>query len=196
MIYLVRHGQTNMTLQGRIQGQGDAPLTDAGRLLAAKIGQQLAQDIGHAETSILSSPLGRAAQTAAIIANTLHSAARVIEDQRLAEVDLGEWDGLTIAEIDQGWPEARAAAPPGEWFFNAPKGESFERFRQRNAAVLRDLAGTDATIKILVTHGISGRVLRGLHAGLGRQETVNLPVPNDAFFVLREDGSVEEKAVT
>ncbi|MDU8914087.1 histidine phosphatase family protein [Aestuariicoccus sp. MJ-SS9] len=195
MIYLVRHGQTEMNLQGRIQGQGDAPLTDAGRSLASKIGQRLAEDIGSSTALIFTSPLGRAAQTAGIIANSLHNATSVIEDERLAEVNLGEWDGLTIAEIDQGWPEARTSAPPGEWFFNAPNGESFESFRQRNAAFLRDLGGADASIKILVTHGISGRVLRGLHAGLGRQETVNLPVPNEAFFVMREDGSVDEIAV-
>ncbi|MGI3187112.1 histidine phosphatase family protein [Nioella aestuarii] len=196
MIYLVRHGQTEMNLQGRIQGQGDAPLTEAGRTLASKIGQKLTEDISNSKTCIFTSPLGRAAQTAAIIADTLHNAASVIEDERLAEVNLGEWDGLTIADIDQGWPNARTATPPGEWFFHAPNGESFESFRQRNAAFLRDLASNDAPIKVLVTHGISGRVLRGLHAGLGRQETVNLPVPNEAFFILSDDGSVREIAVT
>lgn len=196
MIYLVRHGQTEMNLQGRIQGQGDAPLTEAGRTLAAKIGQKLAEDIGNSAASIFTSPLGRATQTAEIIADTLHNETSVIEDQRLAEVNLGEWDGLTIAEIDHGWPQARTSAPKGEWFFNAPKGESFESFLQRNAAFLQEVYSIDASVKIIVTHGISGRVLRGLHAGLGRQETVNLPVPSDAYYIMREDGSFSEIAVT
>ena len=196
MIYLVRHGQTEMNLQGRIQGQGDAPLIEAGKSLAAKIGRKLAEEIGSANALIFTSPLGRATQTATIIAESLPHEAPVTEDGRLAEVNLGEWDGLTIAEIDGGWPGARTSVPPGEWFFNAPNGETFESFRKRNASFLRDLAKADTEVKILVTHGISGRVLRGLHAGLERQETVNLPVPSDTFFTLHEDGSVGEFAAT
>ncbi len=148
MIYLVRHGQTEMNLQGRIQGQGDAPLIEAGKSLAAKIGRKLAEEIGSANALIFTSPLGRATQTAEIIAEFLPREAPVTEDARLAEVNLGEWDGLTIAEIDEGWPGARTSAPPGEWFFNAPNGESFESFKDRNAAFLEHLSSLDAAPKI------------------------------------------------
>lgn len=192
MILLVRHGPTEMNLQGRIQGQGDAPLTDAGRDLATRTAQKLAEYIGDGQALILTSPLGRARQTASIIAEKLNGQTDVLEDTRLAEVNLGDWDGLTVAEIDDEWAGVRGSVPPGEWFFIAPNGEGFESLRDRNAAFLEELSGLDVENKIIVTHGISGRVLRGLHAGLSRDATVNLPVPNEGFFILHSNGEIEE----
>ena len=196
MIFLVRHGPTEMNLQGRIQGQGDAPLTNTGRDLAARTAQKLAEYIGDAQVLILTSPLGRARQTAKIIAEKLDGQADVLEDARLAEVNLGDWDGLTIAEIDGEWAGVRSSVPSGEWFFIAPKGEGFEFFRDRNAAFLADLSSLDAPNKIIVTHGISGRVLRGLHAGVSREAMVNLSVPNEGFFILHNSGEIEEVSLS
>ena len=195
MIYLVRHGQTEMNLQGRIQGQGDAPLTDEGRVLAANTGQKLAEKIGDEASIILTSPLGRAAQTAKIIADKMLGKTRVVEDERLAEVSLGDWDGLTIAEIDERWPGIRSSVPSGEWLFIAPSGEGFDVFRDRNAAFLGELPTLDASHKIIVTHGISSRVLRGLHSDMPREAVVNLPIRREVFFVLHDHGEIEEISI-
>lgn len=195
MIFLLRHGQTEMNLQSRLQGRSDAPLTPAGRDFANKMAAMLGERIGQRRAVIHSSPLGRAVETARIIADGLGCSSDPILDDRLAELDLGAWDGLTMAEIDNGWPEARQDTPAGEWFFRAPGGEDFETFRERIASFLGDLPGAGSEPLVFVSHGLSGRIVRGLHAGLGREEMVSLPVPGDAFFALGEGGVIEELKV-
>ena len=195
MIFLVRHGQTEMNLQGRMQGKSDAPLTSDGKEFARKTAGMLAEKIGVDETIIFTSPLGRAESTARIIADRLPSLKQIVTDDHLAEVDLGKWDGLTLEEIDNGWPGARDSVPSGEWFFTAPQGENFETFQNRNSTFLKDLSIEQTKHKIIVSHGISGRILRGLHAGLPKKETVTLRVPGNACFILLDDGGIEELVV-
>ena len=115
--FLVRHGQTERNLQGRLQGQGDAPLTSDGKEFATKTASVLSNKIGVGEVIIYTSPLGRAKETARIIAKQLPSLSKMVSDDRIAEVDLGKWDGMTLTEIDSGWPGALDSAPLGERFF-------------------------------------------------------------------------------
>lgn len=184
-----------MNLQGRLQGQGDAPLTSDGKEFATKTASVLSNKIGVGEVIIYTSPLGRAKETARIIAKQLPSLSKMVSDDRIAEVDLGKWDGMTLAEIDSGWPGARDSAPSGEWFFTAPNGEDFESFWNRNSAFMNDFSGDKTEFKIIVSHGISGRILRGIHSGLTRKATVVLPVPGNAYFDLLDGGKIEELIV-
>ena len=195
MIFFLRHGQTEMSLQNRLQGRSDAPLTKSGRDFATRMAGMLAGRIGEGRAVVCSSPLGRAAETARIVAEGLGAGREVVLDDRLAELDLGAWDGRTTAEIDEGWPEARRDAPAGEWFFDAPGGESYEDLRGRVASFMEEVPPRAAGPLVLVSHGLSGRIVRGLHAGLSREEIVSLPVPGDAFFALGEGGSIEELRV-
>ena len=82
-------------------------------------------------------------------------------DARLMEVSFGQWEGLTRAEIDVRWPENRACADPFAWHFTAPGGERFDALCARAKAFLDDLTGP----AVIVTHGITSRVLRGLWLG-------------------------------
>lgn len=191
MIYLMRHGETVFNLAGRYQGQRNSALTERGRAQARRAGELLAARLGTAKIALFSSPLGRAAETARIVAAALPGAPDVQLDPRLQEIGFGLWEGLTRDEIDNGWPGARKAAGPGEWFFTAPEGERFQELAQRLAAAMADVAAAPEAVRIVVSHGVAGRVIRGLHAGLGREEMLRMHQPQDALFALGRRGAVE-----
>jgi broad specificity phosphatase PhoE len=188
MIYLIRHGQTEYNLVRRYQGRLDSPLTALGVSQAQAIGRRLS-DLLAAETPIVASPLGRTQATARQIKQAGGFTSPIATDPRLAEITLGSWDGLTAAQVDEAWPGLREAGPRHEWLFRSPDGETWEALNRRLGAWLADaLAGP--TPLIVVSHGVSGGVIRGLYAGLPRHETMSLDVPQDAFFRLAE-GRIE-----
>jgi broad specificity phosphatase PhoE len=99
-IILLRHGATDWNLQGRCQGATDLDLNDTGLRQAAGVAAALS---GETIAAIYSSNLKRAFQTAAIIGQT-HNLAVVVEE-RLRELDHGELEGLTFAEVHSTMPD-------------------------------------------------------------------------------------------
>lgn len=139
-IYLVRHGETDWNLAGRLQGSTDIPLNDQGKQSALKTAQYFkANDI--AIRCIVTSPLTRARQTAQIIADVL--AIPVIEQQALTERCFGEAEGLTAEERVLKFPDQ-----------DIPGLEDIQVVRQRVWNVLQTLATTNADESIIiVSHG-------------------------------------------
>lgn len=126
---LVRHGATEHSLAKLFSGAGgdDPPLAPLGRSQADALARELAAR-GRIDR-IVTSPLLRARQTAEIVAGELGIPDVGVVDG-FAECDFGEWDGLTFAQVKEGWPaeldawlQSTAVAPPG--------GESFDQHRQR-----------------------------------------------------------------
>jgi probable phosphoglycerate mutase len=189
MIYLVRHGKTEFNASGRWQGQVDSPLTTLGLQQGERIGLALRDLIEPAETVLFSSPLGRARDTAAIVAAAAGVTTDTQFDPRLMEIGMGAWDGLTNYEIDMEWPNARDGLDRFEWFFHSPDGETYPVFAERLAKAMDDIAKHPAAAKIVVSHGVAGRVIRGLFAGLEQVDALSLDVPQDAIFRL-EDGKI------
>ena len=97
-LLVVRHGQSEWNAVGRWQGRADPPLTTEGRRQAAVA----ARALGTFD-AVVSSPLQRAAETAAIIAEHL-GIGPVLTDPDLMERDAGEWQGLTRTQIEAQWP--------------------------------------------------------------------------------------------
>jgi ribonuclease H / adenosylcobalamin/alpha-ribazole phosphatase len=114
---LLRHGETAHTIEKRFSGVAhDPPLSDRGRGQAEATAAHLASAGGI--DVIVSSPLGRALQTAQIVADKLGVEVEV--EQNLRECAFGEWDGLTFGEVQERWPDeltawlaSPALAPPG-----------------------------------------------------------------------------------
>jgi broad specificity phosphatase PhoE len=140
---------------------------------------------------IVVSPQGRARRTAEIIREELGSAGAVRVDERLRELTLGSWDGLTYGEIEARSPGIFADDGP-EWCFRAPEGESYDAFAARVGEWLGEQS--DAAPIIVVAHGLVSRVLRGLSAGLPRAVALTLPVPQDRIYRL-SNGAIEELRV-
>jgi broad specificity phosphatase PhoE len=180
VIYLARHGQTEFNVARRYQGQGDSPLTARGQLQARRMGERLAHLIpDFTGWRLAASPLGRARQTAEIIAETLGGRLAVELDPRLAEVSMGEWDGLTFEEVEARRPRHVEHC---ERHFHGPGGETFEALAGRLGDWLAE-AGAQGRV-IAVSHGVSGRVLRGLYTGLPRTRMLRLDAPQDALHLL------------
>ncbi|CAN1487520.1 phoE Broad specificity phosphatase PhoE and related phosphatases [Caulobacteraceae bacterium] len=186
-LYLVRHGQTEFNLARRYQGALDSPLTTLGVQQAGQMGALLATLV-PAGTPMVCSPLGRARRTAEIIAQTAGLAAPTL-DPRLVEVSLGAWDGMTDEDIDFAFPGARDGTNRWDWYFASPDGERYEAMAERLGSWLGEATASDKPL-VAVSHGVAGRVIRGLYASLDRDEALKLDVPQDAVFRLA-DGAVE-----
>lgn len=180
MIYLVRHGQTAFNRERRLQGHVDSELTELGLAQADAVGRLLKfLTRGEPGWRIVSSPLGRAQRTAEVVARHLDGVVEI--ESRLIELSWGEWDGRLRTELEAAYPEAFAESG---WAFRAPTGESFGSVAARMTDWLKSLPPEPKRRVIAVSHGVAGRVLRGVYAGLGREATVAQDVPQDAVFRL------------
>jgi broad specificity phosphatase PhoE len=144
VIVLVRHGETDANRAGLLLGRADPPLNARGRQQAAAAAAALAHEVAPV---VLVSPLLRTRETATLIGEA--TGAPVTLDERLLELDYGEWDERRVAELPvdtvQRWRADPTFAPPG--------GESLAELRRRVAPVAAEAfeqAG-DRTV-IVVSH--------------------------------------------
>jgi probable phosphoglycerate mutase len=139
---LVRHAQSAWNEQGRWQGRADPPLSELGRHQASAA----AARVGVVD-AIVSSPLERARDTAEAIASATGIGPVSLDDD-LVERDVGEWSGLTRAEIEAGWPGFLDAArrPPGF----EPDDDLVARVHLAVARLVTAYPGADL---LVVTHG-------------------------------------------
>ncbi|WP_338604349.1 histidine phosphatase family protein [Saccharopolyspora sp. SCSIO 74807] len=146
-LVLWRHGDTDFNAAGRIQGHLDTALTETGREQA----ERAAPVIASFEPQVaVGSDLRRAAATA--MAFTELSGMAVPQDKRLRETHLGEWQGLSGAEVEHGWPGAMGTwradptwAPPG--------GESRVEVAERGFEVVSELDATYSATALVCAHG-------------------------------------------
>ncbi|HET8780671.1 MAG TPA: histidine phosphatase family protein [Agromyces sp.] len=101
LIALIRHGQTDWNLAERMQGRSDIPLNATGREQARVAASAL---VNESWDVVVSSPLGRARETAEIIAGTLDMPLGATYDD-LIEQDFGEAEGTFVADLDRRWPD-------------------------------------------------------------------------------------------
>ncbi|MFN3973803.1 MAG: histidine phosphatase family protein [Dehalococcoidia bacterium] len=133
-LLLVRHGETPSNREGRVQGQGTEGLTPQGRMQAHALARLLK---GYTPTALYTSPLPRAVETAHILAQ--HLGLEPIPMPALAEMHLGEIDGLTIAELRQRYPSFMAAWREDPGRATAPGGESLLEVQERAWSALEAL---------------------------------------------------------
>jgi broad specificity phosphatase PhoE len=151
-LYLIRHGETEWSRARRHTGRTDLPLSPAGEAEARALGQHLR---GLEVDRVLSSPLTRATATAALAG----FGDRVELTDALLEVDYGECEGRTTAEI-------RASRPGWDLFRDGcPGGETVEDAAARARRLLDGLAASDGRV-LLFSHGHQLRVLPTVFLGL------------------------------
>ena len=179
--YLVRHGETEWNAAGRYQGAKDSPLTVKGREQARRIGRKL-DSVRKTASPLLAyvSPLGRARETAALIAESVPLEIRL--EPRIAEISAGAWDSLSMYEIDVEYPGALGKGGPDDWYFLGPGGETFEDAFARVSEWLSEAVSPS----LVVTHGLAGRIIRGAFCGLSKKDMLRLEVPQDGFYRLED----------
>lgn len=160
-LYLTRHGQTDWNTQRKVCGRTEAQLTELGREQARQVGKQAAE---AGVTVILASPLQRAQETAAIIAEEVGVPART--EPLLIEQDFGAFEGRSVDD-----PEYRAKRENLLWRFDG--GESPVQVMHRAYTVIEKVKETypDETV-LLVSHGCFCRSAR----------TYFVDVPDGGFY--------------
>jgi broad specificity phosphatase PhoE len=165
--FIARHGETVFNAAGRLQGGAPhTPLTRAGFAQAEAMGAALRALLGpRPKLDLWASDTGRALQTLAVIAEHLeldwHSART---DRRLAEIDVGAWGGRYYSEIAA---EIGPLVDPETGLITAPPpgGETYAEVAGRLKAWLAEREDGERD-RLIVMHGFSSRVLRGLLTGL------------------------------
>jgi glucosyl-3-phosphoglycerate phosphatase len=167
--FIARHGETVFNAAARMQGDVlHTPLTRAGFAQADEMGALLRVRLGaRPKLDLWASPAGRALQTLAVIAEHLEldwHCART--DARLREIDIGAWSGRPYDELAA---EAGPLIDPATGLFHGrpPGGESYDEVALRLQSWLDDTADETAD-RLIVMHGMSSRVLRGMLTGAGR----------------------------
>ncbi|UFS99651.1 bifunctional RNase H/acid phosphatase [Nocardia huaxiensis] len=162
-LLLLRHGQTELSVERRYSGRGNPPLTALGREQAARAAKMLAAKGGIA--AIVCSPLGRAKETAEAAGQALGVPVRVLDG--LIETDFGAWEGLTFLEARERDPELHDRWL-GDPSLAAPGGESFDQVRERIEGVRRDLVALYPGANVLVvSHVTPIKTLLQLALGVG-----------------------------
>ena len=157
-LLVLRHGETVWNVEERLQGQLDSPLTALGREQAAAQGRILAA-FGVDGWDWKVSPQGRAVDTAKIASEGMD--VRLAGDARLAEITMGDWAGRRREELQAEHPQLFDAPSDMLWYNHAPGGEGIDGVADRAASFLAALE----TPTVVVTHGITSRVLRSLATG-------------------------------
>jgi 2,3-bisphosphoglycerate-dependent phosphoglycerate mutase len=180
---VVRHGETQWNVESRIQGQGDSPLTAAGRAQAEAIAARLAAERFDV---LVASDLGRAMQTAEAIARRCgHS---ILADARLRERDFGAGEGMTYEEIDRAWPDVFTRSRESDPDAAVPGGETrrqfHERVRDAFAALAREHAGK--RVAVVAHGGVLATLYRLIHdIPLGKPHAI--PIANAAYNAVAFD---------
>ncbi|MBD2152322.1 histidine phosphatase family protein [Pseudanabaena sp. FACHB-1277] len=160
-LVIVRHGETEWNVQHRAMGQLDSPLTPKGIQQSRAIGNRLHR---LKFTSLYSSDLGRAVQTTNIIAEIC--AKKIIFDPELREWNMGIFQGLTVSEMHEKFPQERQDYEQIGDEYIIPEGESLDQCRDRGFRMLNaiaerhsnenlheNLAETGDETVVVVTHG-------------------------------------------
>ena len=166
-VFMVRHGSTEHSLEGRFSGRNDLPLDERGQGQARAIAHHIA-GLGGID-AIVSSPLRRAQETAAAIAGRTGITVETHDD--LIETEFGEWEGRTIDDVHLKWPDLLAS-----WLKHAdiapPSGESFADVETRALRGLQDVLATRRGQRVvLVSHVTPIKTLLRLALG-SPQETM------------------------
>ncbi len=145
-LYYVRHGETDWNVEQRLQGHRDTALNARGRSQAAHCGSVLRDLLAvdgrkSANCAYVSSPLVRARETMELMRAALDLDPRAYDiDKRLIEISFGDWEGLTLRQIEVRWPHATAARESDKWGFTPPGGESYRDVTKRVGAWYDSLA--------------------------------------------------------
>lgn len=185
LIYFFRHGQTDWNAEQRFQGQRDIPLNETGRTQAAANGRTLASLLDDPlEFDFVSSPLSRTRQTMEIVRAELGlPQADYKLEPRIIEIDFGDWEGQTIAELGAHRSHELHQRAADKWNYIPAGGENY--------AVVHDrVVGWLDTVQRRSVVSCHGGILRSLMhhlVGLSQEEASMVNIPQDRIF--RVDGT-------
>jgi len=151
-LLLVRHGETVWNADAVYRGRSEIPLGETGKRQAHLTGRSLA---GEGVTALMSSPLVRARETAEAIAGVTGVAVEI--DNDLTDLDCGEWEGLTDAQVKERYPDVRRVWLATPHLVRLPGGETLDEVSARVVPVLERVLSAPGTV-VLVSHRVVHKV--------------------------------------
>ena len=195
VLYYVRHGETDFNRQGRLQGRRDTVLNAHGRQQAAGCGVLLrdlfARDHRRPQDfKYVASPLKRARETMEIVRATLGLQPHDYEvDARLIEIAYGEWEGLTLQEIETQNASVLSARERDKWDFAPPGGESYRELADR----IGKWYGSLTADSVVAAHGGGVRALMAILNIVSEEQATRAQIEQGVIYVFA-DGKMSRYA--
>jgi broad specificity phosphatase PhoE len=182
VVHLVRHGRTAWNAQRRVMGWLDEGVEPVARRDAEAVADALADE---AVAAIVSSPLRRALQTAGALANRVGIEPRV--DDRIGELRMGPWEGLTEDEIAERWPEEWRRWQTKPHTLALEGRETLGKLNARVAAVLDELTCSSVAsgAAVVFTHDAVVRAAVAWAFGTGPEVYRHVEVANCSITTVR-----------
>ncbi len=185
VLYYIRHGETDFNVEGRLQGRRDTVLNATGRRQAAKCAAVLhglfARERRHAgDFDYVASPLKRARETMEILRRALGLDPHGYGvDPRLMEISYGEWEGLTLPEIEARTAGVLAERDRDKWDFAPSGGESYRELAGRIGEWYRSLTRDT----VVAAHGGGVRALMAIFGLLPPDEASHEQIAQGVVYV-------------
>ncbi|MBU5465881.1 alpha-ribazole phosphatase [Virgibacillus sp. MSJ-26] len=148
-IYLIRHGQTDWNIRGKLQGSMDIELNQTG-ITQAKLLSNTLLNSDYNFSAIYSSPQKRAIQTAQILSEL--TKVKYVSIEGLQEINFGEWEGLTWNEIEERYPAQYKKWSVNQRYSKPPKGESYQELLNRVLPAIHKVIKRNRENVVIVTH--------------------------------------------
>jgi probable phosphoglycerate mutase len=184
-IYMIRHGQTDWNAKKRLQGQTEIPMNDLGKSQVLGNAKKLcALSENPGDFDFVSSPICRARETMMIIRETLglpRDEYRV--DDRLKELNYGEFSGHTWDELRQTRPAEALQRYDSSWTYVIPKGECYAMLSKRVLNWFHEIERDT----IVAAHAGVSRVLQAHFGKYPDNDVAFLDAPQDRILVLHDN---------
>lgn len=190
-LYITRHGETDWNVQNRMQGWGDSDLTESGVRNAEFLGERLE---GVKFNTIYSSPSKRTRLTTDLIRG--HKSTPIIYDEKLKEINMGEWEGKTKSYIEENYPDESDNFWNNPHLFTSDKGESFSDFQCRVLKSIDVIRKEHITGNVLiVTHSVVIKVILAYFKDIPLERLWEPPFIHDTSLTVIELNSGENRIV-
>ena len=185
VLYIIRHGETEWNVAGRMQGRMDSPLTARGEVQAKRHGEVI-HGLEGVDAMYVSSA-GRTRHTADLVNASL--GVSIAYSDALLERDCGTWQGKTLAEVAEFDQEGIVQRQTNPVDHRPGGGENLADMRARFEPLVAELMQVDRLA--VVTHGVMSKVMLGYFLELDGDKTRRVRHPNDLFYRVRfSDGVV------
>lgn len=161
-LFLIRHGETEVTQEDRFAGLDDQPLSTTGRDHVCGLASRLKT---FRLDAVYTSPLRRAVETATMIAEPHGVPVMQVDDFR--EINHGHWEGMTRAEVEAKFPDEYVAYERDPLDFHAEGGEAAREVAKRAVPAMEAIVRSHPDQQIvLVSHKTTNRLLVGYLLGI------------------------------